>query len=58
MKGSYILLVELNDNKTEFVSRVMLTDRELGTGTGFSKKDAEQKAAEQALENLMVPTRD
>ena len=32
-----------------FSSQVMLADRELGKGTGHSKKDAEQKAAEEAL---------
>jgi ribonuclease-3 len=42
---------------TSFVSQVMLTDQELGTGTGSSKKDAEQKAAEQALENLLFQLR-
>ena len=41
---------------SSFVSRVMLTDQELGSGTGSSKKDAEQKAAEQALDNILVQT--
>ena len=49
--------MESDSQTTEFVSRVMLTNRELGAGTGFSKKDAEQKAAEQALENLMAQSR-
>lgn len=35
-----------------FSSQVMLSDRRMGTGTGHSKKDAEQKAAEQALSNI------
>jgi ribonuclease-3 len=35
-----------------FSSQVILVDRELGTGTGHSKKDAEQKAAEEALLNI------
>ncbi|WP_010282511.1 ribonuclease III [Bacillus timonensis] len=36
----------------EFVSRVSLNGEELGTGTGKSKKEAEQHAAEIALKNL------
>ena len=39
-------------HETYFSSQVILADRELGTGTGHSKKDAEQKAAEKALLNL------
>ncbi len=35
-----------------FVSQVMMLDEELGKGIGFSKKDAEQKAAEEALEKI------
>ena len=35
-----------------FTSHVMLVGRELGTGTGHSKKDAEQKAAEEALTKI------
>lgn len=35
-----------------FISQVMLSDHELGCGEGTSKKDAEQKAAEKALENV------
>jgi ribonuclease-3 len=42
-----------HNQNNSFVSQVMLTDQELGTGTGSSKKEAEQKAAEQALENLL-----
>lgn len=37
----------------EFISRVMLNDELLGTGIGKSKKEAEQKAAEQALLKLV-----
>ncbi len=33
----------------EFISRVLLGEEELGTGTGRSKKEAEQHAAEKAL---------
>jgi len=35
-----------------FVSQVMIIDEELGKGTGHSKKDAEQKAAKEALEKI------
>ena len=41
-----------DSHETFFSSQVILSDRELGTGTGHSKKDAEQRAAEQALENI------
>ncbi|MFC2081008.1 ribonuclease III [Bacteroidota bacterium] len=41
-------------HETYFSSQVILVDRELGTGTGHSKKDAEQKAAEEALSNLAL----
>ncbi|WP_147532069.1 ribonuclease III [Bacillus marasmi] len=36
----------------EFCSRVSLNGKELGTGTGRSKKEAEQHAAQMALEQL------
>lgn len=39
-------------HESYFSSQVILADRELGTGTGHSKKDAEQKAAEEALSNI------
>ena len=39
-----------------FVSRIMLSDRELGRGKGSSKKDAEQKAAKWALESVREET--
>jgi dsRNA-specific ribonuclease len=29
-----------------------MQDQELGSGTGYSKKDAEQRAAEEALEKI------
>ncbi len=35
-----------------FISQIMLTDRELGSGKGSSKKDAEQKAARMALDTI------
>jgi ribonuclease-3 len=38
--------------ETYFSSQVIIVDKELGTGTGHSKKDAEQKAAEEALSNI------
>jgi ribonuclease-3 len=41
-----------DSHETYFSSNVMLVDEKLGTGTGHSKKDAEQKAAEEALENI------
>lgn len=39
-------------HNTVFVSRVVMQDQELGSGTGYSKKDAEQRAAEEALEKI------
>jgi ribonuclease-3 len=41
-------------HESYFTSQLMLVDRELGTGTGHSKKDAEQKAAENAIANLSL----
>ena len=41
-----------DSHETYFLSNVMLVDKKLGAGTGHSKKDAEQKAAEEALENI------
>jgi ribonuclease-3 len=45
---------ESNDgnHETVFTSRVVLYDEELGSGSGYSKKDAEQRAAEEALEKI------
>ncbi|WP_042456308.1 ribonuclease III [Neobacillus dielmonensis] len=40
----------------EFVSKVTLNGEELGTGTGKSKKEAEQHAAQMALEVLKTKT--
>jgi ribonuclease-3 len=40
------------NNDTYFISRVVMNDEELGSGTGHSKKDAEQQAAEEALEKI------
>ena len=39
-------------NESFFTSQVMLVDEEIGMGTGHSKKDAEQKAAEEALTKI------
>jgi len=39
-------------NDSFFTSHVMLVDKELGAGMGHSKKDAEQKAAEEALTKI------
>ncbi|RSK26994.1 ribonuclease III [Bacillus sp. HMF5848] len=41
----------------EFVSRVSLNGIELGTGSGRSKKEAEQKAAQAALEKLKLDSK-
>lgn len=41
-----------DSNETYFSSQVLLLDREMGSGTGHSKKEAEQKAAEKALANI------
>ncbi len=41
-----------DSHETFFSTQVILLDKELGTGTGHSKKDAEQKAAEEALANI------
>ncbi|AZU61491.1 ribonuclease III [Neobacillus mesonae] len=40
----------------EFVSKVMLNGKELGVGTGRSKKEAEQHAAQMALSKLKTKT--
>jgi len=47
-----ILLEKGPAHNREFVSRVSMNGRELGTGTGRSKKEAEQHAAQMALEYL------
>lgn len=39
-------------HETYFISHVVLNDEELGSGTGHSKKDAEQQAAEEALQKI------
>ena len=39
-------------NEPYFISSVMMLDEELGSGMGHSKKDAEQMAAEKALQKL------
>jgi ribonuclease III len=49
----YKILQEIGPaHNREFVSRVSLNGAELGTGTGKSKKEAEQHAAQMALETL------
>lgn len=40
-----------------FTSEVMLDKKVIGTGSGRSKKDAEQHAAKKALEGLNLPTK-
>lgn len=50
---TYELIVERGpDHCKEFVVRVLLNDREVGQGTGSSKKRAEQAAAAKAIEYL------
>ena len=41
-------------NTTEFTAEVLLDDKPVATGTGYSKKKAEQSAAEKALAVLKV----
>jgi ribonuclease-3 len=40
------------DHEKEFKVVVFIGDKRIDTGVGFSKKEAEQKAAAMALENL------
>lgn len=42
-------------HEREFVSEVHMGDECLGRGTGRSKKEAEQHAAAQALEHIVIP---
>nr|WP_263328021.1 ribonuclease III [Neobacillus sp. Marseille-Q6967] len=51
-----VLLEKGPAHNKEFVSRVSLNGEELGVGTGRSKKEAEQHAAQQALEVLKAKT--
>jgi len=54
---SYRILQEKGPaHNREFVSQVFLNDMELGTGTGRSKKEAEQHAAQMSL--TMLKTKD
>ncbi len=39
-------------NVIHYISSLFLGEKEMGTGSGYSKKEAEQKAAEQALRNI------
>ena len=53
-----IRFISMEDDKIDtddnvFVSRVMITGQQLGFGKGLSKKDAEQQAAEQALDSVL-----
>lgn len=47
---------EFNTGKREtvFMSNVMIMEQSYGTGSGYSKKEAEQKAAEQALLKILT----
>jgi dsRNA-specific ribonuclease len=40
---------------TEFVVEAVVGDRALGRGRGVGKRQAEQRAAEQALQSLSLP---
>jgi ribonuclease III len=51
-----VLLEKGPAHNKEFVSRVSLNGEELGIGTGKSKKEAEQHAAQMALEVLKAKT--
>jgi ribonuclease III len=51
-----VLLEKGPAHNKEFVSRVSLNGEELGIGTGKSKKEAEQHAAQKALEVLKAKT--
>jgi ribonuclease-3 len=49
----YLIIQEKGPaHNREFVSRVALNGEILGTGIGKSKKEAEQKAAKEALDEL------
>ena len=39
-------------NTIQYTAKLILEEKEMGTGNGYSKKEAEQKAAEQALNNI------
>ena len=55
----YKILVEKGPaHNREFVSLVLLNGTELGTGSGRSKKEAEQHAAQMALEKLKMHLQD
>ncbi|WP_445488308.1 ribonuclease III [Niallia sp. 03133] len=57
----YRILMEKGPaHNREFVSQVFLNSKELGTGTGRSKKEAEQHAAQMALSMLKteIPSKD
>ena len=41
-----------HDNNPVFQSQVLLNDLEAGTGTGYSKKESHQQAAQQALDRI------
>ena len=51
----FVSTEEENDGTEDYVftSRVMITGQQLGFGKGLSKKDAEQQAAEQALDSVL-----
>jgi ribonuclease III len=45
-----------SDKSPMFISHVMLDEKSLGKGKGFSKKEAEQNAAQEALLNVNLKT--
>ncbi|MCK4344472.1 MAG: hypothetical protein KAX05_04240 [Bacteroidales bacterium] len=42
----------MQNKSTPFISELFIDNQEAGTGEGSSKKEAEQNAAEIALQNL------
>lgn len=42
----------VGSNVIHYIASLLLEEKEMGTGSGYSKKEAEQKAAEQALRNI------
>ena len=51
---SFVIREDPNEgsNIIHYTAKLILEDNEMGTGSGHSKKEAEQKAAEQALSNI------
>ena len=51
---SFVSIEDPNEgsNVIHYTSRLILEEKKIGSGSGHSKKEAEQKAAEQALSNI------